>query len=199
MNPFDAAYQGTPPWEIGRPQREFVKLLNRGLLQGRVLDLGCGTGDLVIHLAENGMDAMGVDLSGRALAMAQAKATQRHVSADFREMDALHVPRLGQVFDTVTDCGLFHQLTNAGWQAYARAVSRVLRPGGLLHVLCFSEHEPAWGGPRRVTQEQLQAVFREYWTESIREARFENRMSDDGSASWLATFSWQGEPVGTLQ
>lgn len=199
MNPFDAAYQGTPPWEIGRPQAEFLKLHRAGLVQGRVLDVGCGTGDLAIHLAEQGVDCTGIDLSGRAIALARAKATRRHVDVDLRELDALQAHRMGRVFDVVTDSGLFHALSDAGRVAYARSIARVLRPGGLLHVLCFSDQEPGWGGPRRVTRAELQSTFRDFWVEAVRPARFENRVRDDGSAAWMASFSWQGTPVRTLQ
>jgi hypothetical protein len=43
---WDAVYEAsTPaPWDIGRPQPAFVRLADRGLLSGRVLDAGCGTG-----------------------------------------------------------------------------------------------------------------------------------------------------------
>jgi len=41
MNFFDEAYEGTPPWDIGRPQGIFVQLVEKGLLRdGPVLDDG---------------------------------------------------------------------------------------------------------------------------------------------------------------
>ena len=43
---FDSVYmQGVPPWDIGRSQPAFAELAERGLLAGRVLDAGCGTGE----------------------------------------------------------------------------------------------------------------------------------------------------------
>jgi hypothetical protein len=45
MDFFDSAYRGTPPWDIGRPQKEFVELVRRGEITGSVLDIGCGRGD----------------------------------------------------------------------------------------------------------------------------------------------------------
>ena len=71
MNPFDAAYEGTPPWDIGRPQQAFVDLMQRAPLSGRVLDSGCGTGDLAIYLAKQGLDVVGVDASDKAIARAR--------------------------------------------------------------------------------------------------------------------------------
>jgi hypothetical protein len=42
---FDAAYRGTPPWEVGHPQPALVELAEAGAFTGRVLDVGCGTGE----------------------------------------------------------------------------------------------------------------------------------------------------------
>ena len=44
---WDDSYTGeTPaPWDIGRPQPTFLRLAEEGLLAGRVLDAGCGTGE----------------------------------------------------------------------------------------------------------------------------------------------------------
>ncbi len=44
---WDEAYgaDALAPWDIGRPQPAFVRLAEQGLLAGRVLDSGCGTGE----------------------------------------------------------------------------------------------------------------------------------------------------------
>jgi hypothetical protein len=44
---FDSAYEGVPPWDIGRPQKEFLRLVEDGEISGKVLDVGCGTGEFV--------------------------------------------------------------------------------------------------------------------------------------------------------
>jgi hypothetical protein len=43
MVSFDDAYRGSPPWDISQPQPTFVALAERGVIQGSVLDAGCGT------------------------------------------------------------------------------------------------------------------------------------------------------------
>jgi len=71
---WDSAYQaGPPPWDIGRPQPAFIRLAGSGLLSGRVLDAGCGTGEHVLLAAAHGAQAMGVDVSALAIEKARGK------------------------------------------------------------------------------------------------------------------------------
>src|ERR1039457_3090205 len=80
---WDAVYVAStpPPWDIGRPQPAFVRLARSGLLCGRVLDVGCGTGEHALLAAAHGADAMGVDVSPRAVEQARGKAAARDVDA----------------------------------------------------------------------------------------------------------------------
>src|SRR5919202_5979339 len=79
----DDLYTSSPPWDIGRPQPAFVALADRGAIQGRVLDVGCGTGEHVLLCAGLGLDATGVDLASRALRAAEDKARERGLVARF--------------------------------------------------------------------------------------------------------------------
>lgn len=56
------------------PQPAFAALADAGALQGRVLDVGCGTGEHAILAAGLGLDATGVDLAANALRTADDKA-----------------------------------------------------------------------------------------------------------------------------
>lgn len=42
---FESIYHGGPPWDIGRPQKEYIRLAQAGEIVGSVLDVGCGTGE----------------------------------------------------------------------------------------------------------------------------------------------------------
>ena len=48
---FNEAYRGSPPWDIGRPQAEFVGVAREGGIRGSVLDVGCGTRENAILFA----------------------------------------------------------------------------------------------------------------------------------------------------
>jgi SAM-dependent methyltransferase len=80
LRSFDGAYKDTPPWDIGRPQAEIVRLAQQGAIKGRVLDVGCGTGENALYLAEQGLEVWGVDGAPQAIEQARAKATERGLS-----------------------------------------------------------------------------------------------------------------------
>lgn len=190
MEFFDRAYEGMPPWEIGRPQPEFARRCDLGEIRGRVLDVGCGTGENAIYFADHGHPTWGVDFAPRAIALAQGKAERRGLALTLRVANALGLEELGAQFDTVTDCGLFHTLSDAHRPVYAASVASVLARGGRLYVLCFSDEEPAdWGGPRRVTREELRHAFREGYRErSIVPAHFATRVDGVRGRAWMARF-----------
>ena len=52
---FEDSYAGKPPWDIDRPQPAFVALAESGLVTGRVLDVGCGTGEHALMAAAMGL------------------------------------------------------------------------------------------------------------------------------------------------
>lgn len=188
---FDQAYRGRPPWDIGRPQPAFVELANAGLIYGSVLDVGCGTGEVTLDLVERGHQAWGIDISPNAIDQAKAKARLRGLDATFLVGNALEIEHLNRQFDTVIDCGLFHVFSDPEREVYAQQLAQVLKVGGAVHILCFSDWEDAsWGGPRRVSQAELLDTFRDGWrVDDIREARFvvDPRIRIKGHC-WLATF-----------
>lgn len=150
MDSWDDAYRTTPPWDIGRPQPTFVDLVrNHELNPGRVLDVGCGTGENAIFLAQNGHSVTGVDLVQDAIRTAKVKAASRKVKVEFQIGNALALGFEDGQFDNVTDSGLFHTFQDPDRSVFAREIARVLREGGKYLMLCFSEKEPTdWGGPR---------------------------------------------------
>ena len=163
---WDDAYAGSnpPPWDLGGPQPAFVRLAADGLLTGQVLDAGCGTGEQTLLAASSGADALGVDVSPLALEQARGKAAARGIKARFEVADALSLSDLGLSFDTVIDCGLFHVFDDESRARYVASLASVLRPGGHLYLMCFSDRQPGAFGPRRVSQDELRTAFRHGWT-----------------------------------
>lgn len=161
---WDDSYAGTPPpWDIGRPQPAFLRLAEVGALTGALLDAGCGTGEHTILAARHHCRALGIDVSPRAIETARRKASERAADATFEVVDALRVHTLDVAFDTIIDSGLFHVFDDDARKRYVMAVSAVLRPGGHLHLMCFSDREPGDWGPRRVSEAELRTAFGKGW------------------------------------
>jgi len=164
---WDSVYQPgqSPPWDIGRPQPAFTSLADKGLLGGRVLDAGCGTGEHALLAAAHGADAVGVDVSPSAIGQARQKAAGRGRPARFEVADALNLGQLGMTFDTVIDSGLFHVFDDEARLRYVSSLASVLESGGTCYLLCFSDRQP--GGmahPRRVGQDEIVEAFSDGWT-----------------------------------
>ena len=189
---WDAVYAADvpAPWDIGRPQPAFVSLADRGLLRGRVLDAGCGSGEQTLLAAARDADAMGVDISPRAIEQARRKAAERGLKARFEVADALSLGGLGLTFDTVIDSGLFHVFDDHDRVTYVTSLATALRSGGSCYLMCFSDRQPAGFGPRRVSQDELRAAFSDGWTViGIVAEAFEinPRFGSTAAQAWLAT------------
>jgi len=186
---WDDAYRGQPPWEIGRPQRAFMDLELAGAIAGSVLDVGCGTGENALYLAERGHEVWGIDISSVAIGRAMVKAHARRLPVVFIAADAVEPDAVGRTFDTIIDCGCFHTLPDGERPRYAESMTALSNAGARLHLMCFSEHEPPGWGPRRVTEGELRATFERDWqTTAVSAVQFETLRGPDGARAWLASF-----------
>jgi ubiquinone/menaquinone biosynthesis C-methylase UbiE len=179
-----------PPWDIGRPQRAFEELVRSGGLAGKVLDVGCGTGEHALLAATLGQEALGVDIAPRALEQAGAKAAERGLEVRFLVWDALRLPELGEQFESVLDCGFFHILDDADRVRFVHSLAAVVPPGGRYHMLCFSDRQPGEGGPRRITQGEIRTSFADGWDiDSIEPTMIEVTYDPSGVLAWHAAIT----------
>ena len=186
---FDNAYRdgGRPTWDIGRPQGALVRLVERGLVAGTVLDAGCGTGENALFLAGLGHAVVGVDFAAAAIERAVAKAAGRGLPVEFLVADALDLAALGRRFDSLIDVGLFHTLSNEERVRYAASLGAVLRPGGCAFLLCWSDRNPFGRGPRRVSPAEIRAAFGQGWrVEAIDPEWLDTRLPEGRIHAWLA-------------
>jgi SAM-dependent methyltransferase len=104
----------------------------------RVLDIGCGRGELVIHSALRGARATGIDYSEAAVAIAREALASHPASvqerAAFALMDGRRLEFADASFDTAFMTDVVEHLTPAELAAVLAGARRVLRPGGLLVV-----------------------------------------------------------------
>jgi len=189
---FESMYDGPAPWDIGRPQPRLVAIADR--VTGPVLDAGCGTGEHALFFATRGLHVTGIDFVPEAIRRARAKAAERGLAVEFLVKDATALDDWRARFRSVIDCGLFHVFSDDDRRRYANGLAKVLEPGGVLFLMCFSDEEPGTEGPRRVSRQELHDAFAEGWeVESIVPTKCEIRpdftevtFSQGGPKMWFA-------------
>ncbi|HUI38118.1 MAG TPA: class I SAM-dependent methyltransferase, partial [Thermoplasmata archaeon] len=150
------------PWFSPRASAWVRRGVEAGWIRpgSRVLDLGCGAGTNAIYLARSGFRTCGIDLAPGAIDAGRARARRAGLSIEFRVGDALQLPYERGTFGGLTDIGCFHTLPRALRPAYARELSRVLRPGGrYLLSWVAREHTEERGPPHRPSVEEVAGAF----------------------------------------
>jgi demethylmenaquinone methyltransferase/2-methoxy-6-polyprenyl-1,4-benzoquinol methylase len=129
-----------------RTARKFRRILRR--TDARVLDLCCGTGDLTFALERvrvqeirdrgaHRFPLIGSDFAQPMLDRARRKAAAHARSTVFTTADAMSLPFADASFDLITSAFGFRNLVN--YEGGLREIARVLKPGGELGILEFSE------------------------------------------------------------
>jgi SAM-dependent methyltransferase len=183
----DAADSGGPPWDIGRPQPALMKVLEGGVKGPKVLDVGCGTGDLALALARRGYEVTAVDISRVAIEVARAKAAREGLTVRFEVQDATDLSLSSAPFDSVFDSGLLHSLGGHGEvDDYLALLPGLAAPGATVFVLAVSpEATEGWG----LTEKSLRAGFPEpFWVDTEVEAVDVAAAETDGEEFFLPGF-----------
>lgn len=106
---------------------------------GRVLELGCGTGQKLIPIASDGHQSVGLDSSSDMLSEAQRKANERGVAVEWMQGD-MRAFDLGRTFDVVFIAAnsLLHLHETEDLLSCLRSVRRHLAPGARFVFDVFS-------------------------------------------------------------
>ncbi|MBN2400140.1 MAG: methyltransferase domain-containing protein [Candidatus Aminicenantes bacterium] len=101
-----------------------------------VLEVGCGTGNNIWFLAEEGFNSYGIDISSSAIAHGKRHLAMRGVQAELRVGDISSLPWGDGSFNFVLDRGALTQIDYAHIETVLSEVLRVLKPGG--KMFCFT-------------------------------------------------------------
>ena len=134
------------------------------LTPGRALDVGCGTGDTSIYLAQHGWRVTGVDFVSKAVEKARAKADAEKVDVDFKQGDVtkLSSEGVGTGFSLIVDNGCLHGMSAGDRDSYVREVTAVAAPDARLLLVEFTP-----GGTIAVPgigQDEIERRFAAGWT-----------------------------------
>lgn len=126
-------HAGDTPWDVGRPDFNLIQVVSTRPIQPcKALDLGCGTGDNSIWLAQKNFEVIGIDTSEIAIRRAIEKATQANVKCTFKVIDFLSVELPESPFEFVFDRGCFHSLkSDAERKRFVEKVAANLEKDGL--------------------------------------------------------------------
>jgi SAM-dependent methyltransferase len=131
------------PYDIG-PREELVRLVESGRIAPcRVIDLGSGTANNAIYLAQHGFDVTGVDFSPAAIELGRTRAREAGVEVTFIEDDLTHLEHIHDTFDLLVDYGTLDDLTPSQRDLYTWNVVPLAHPRSLFLLYTF-EWEPRW-------------------------------------------------------
>lgn len=127
----------------------------RGLCQGRFIDIGSGPGTQAMELSRLGFQVTGTDLSPGAVRIAQKLSSQiRFIQDDIVNS------KLQDQWDFAFDRGCFHCIDPKDRSIYVKTLSRILGQKGLLFLKTFSWRQEDWGyGPWRFTSQDIEDLF----------------------------------------
>lgn len=139
-------------------ERALVEMLPP-LAGRRVLEVGCGAGQLLVDLETLGAPRerlAGLDLVPDRVAAAQARLP----GADIREGDAASLPWEDASFDVVVQSMMLSSVLDASVrEAAAKEMARVLAPGGVLASYDFFVRSPGNPGVRPLSRSELESLF----------------------------------------
>lgn len=160
---FEERYQtGDTPWVHKGVDFNLVEAIEKlGLDSGRVLEIGCGTGDEAIWLAQQGFEVTGYDLSETAIEQARSKASSAEMQCTFCAGDFLEASIDSNRYAFAFDRGCLHSIPEGeGRATFVQKVADGLTDQGLwLSLVGNADAPPRDVGPPRLTAAELTALL----------------------------------------
>ena len=160
---FQKVYEGDAPWDIGGPQPALVELTSEFPLIEPVLDVGSGSGDHAIWIAQQGLQVVGIDFIPSAVELSRRRASSLPnvlaANVVFQVGDALRPSELGREFRSIVDSGFYHLFEADRCERFASDVKAALGRGGRYYILAFAIDFPVPDVPRGITEGELSRNF----------------------------------------
>jgi SAM-dependent methyltransferase len=167
---WDAKYQsGITPWDTRITPPEVVAFWESHRLapHGLALDLGCGPGTNSAYLAQLGLHAIGLEISGNALGLARRRhatgSLASHGTLEFIQADITRFPLAAGQAVYILDIGCLHGLPLEDRPAYAAGIIQNLRSGGYYHLYAF-DRTPEQADLRGLLPDELTTLFTPHLT-----------------------------------
>jgi 2-polyprenyl-3-methyl-5-hydroxy-6-metoxy-1,4-benzoquinol methylase len=166
-NKFEERYRtGDLPWDHNMVDFNLVETVSKsGIEPCKVLDIGCGTGDNSIWMAEQGFSVIACDFSETAIKIATEKAARKGVSCQFLVADFLIDEISSSPFGFIYDRGCLHCIDDFSEKsAFAEKVSNLLGPGGLwLSLVGNADESKRDEGPPQLSAAELVSIVEPFF------------------------------------
>jgi SAM-dependent methyltransferase len=143
-----ASYAAFADWIVQTEPYAFDVLAAHEWAGKRVVEVGCGQGVVLNHLAGRHANVFGVDMSMVSLDRARAGASELGHRVCVSLCDAESLPFPTASFDAAVSFGVLHHTPDTA--AAVRELRRVLRPGGLAIVMLYRTGNPKWWATRSI-------------------------------------------------
>ncbi len=174
---YDWMYRHWAPWDSVGVRSDLIEFIETRTITAqrypRSIDLGCGTGANVAHLASIGFESWGVDFSEVAIAKARQRASTAGVDAHLvvGDLTTQPVPGIIGPFDLIIDFGTLDDLRGESRRAMAGLITSLARPGTRFLEYCFfgDRRDLPWfsfkGTSRlsHIAPGELETLFGEHW------------------------------------
>lgn len=133
---------GKVPWQ--KTQADYlIKVIEKGKVKpGSALDLGCGTGEKSVYLAQKGFKVTGIDISKTAIKCSKENARKEKVKVKFITADATDLRFLkDKKFEFILDWANLHGIPKSKRKKYISEIIKHTKKGSKLLLRCFSKHE----------------------------------------------------------
>jgi len=149
------------PWNRMTPPEIFVATVKANTAKtSKVIELGCGAGNYVIHFSKLGYDCTGVDISENAIRLAGISASTAGVDCRLIVADVTgDLSKWASTFAFAYDWELLHHIFPEDREKYADNVHRLLNAGGRYLSVCFGEDSPQFGGSGKYRKTPLGTVL----------------------------------------
>jgi len=150
------------PWDIGKPDFNLIEAVTKIPIKPcKALDIGCGTGDNSIWLAQHYFQVTGIDISEIAINKAKEKALKANIKCIFMVADFITNKIEGAPFGFVFDRGCFHLFdSDEERKRFAEKVANYLEKDSLWLTIVGNadDQRSGYGPPRRTARDIVNSV-----------------------------------------
>jgi ubiquinone/menaquinone biosynthesis C-methylase UbiE len=162
----------------------------------RVLDVGCGPGDLSIRISQKCHEVWGVDVTPEMIQIAEEKTASAPANVYFQQADACDLPFENHSFDTVMSINALQTMIRP--EVALMEMSRVLKPGGELLLITYCYGDSSFSDSESLINWAIKYGTQAVW-QSFKLTQLVDLLQTNGFEVVEADRIWEGPVVAFLR